>query len=57
MIVVPPKSCILHRIIENKGIIVVRVCTQIIRSSLLSWSSRWTFSKHVLPLDHHYGAI
>ena len=35
----PPKSYILRRIIENRGIIVVRVCTRKIWSSLLSRSS------------------
>ena len=39
LIIVPPKSCILHRIIENRGIIVIRVCTPKIWLSLLSRSS------------------
>ena len=34
LIVVPPKSCILRRIMKNRGIIVVRVCTRKICSSL-----------------------
>ena len=57
LIIVPTKSCILRRIVENRGIIIVRVCTRIIRSSLLSQSSRWTLSIHVLPLDRHHVAI
>ena len=40
LMVVPPKSCMLQRIvIENRGIIIIMVCTQIIRSFLLSLSS------------------
>ena len=57
LIVVPPISVILRRIVKNRGIILVRICTWIIRSSPLTWSSRWTLSIHVLPLDCHHGAI
>ena len=58
MIVVPPKPCMLRRIvIKNRGIIIIRVWTWKIWSPLLSWPSRWALSNHTLPLDHHYKAI
>ena len=39
LIVFPPKSYIMRRIIKNRSIIIVRVCTRKIWSPLLSWSS------------------
>ena len=39
LIVVPPKAIILRRIVKNRGIILVRIITWIIWSSLLNWSS------------------
>ena len=43
LIVVPPISIILQGIVKNRGIILVRIITWIIWSSLLTWSSWWTF--------------
>ena len=57
LIIVPSIYIILQRIVKNRGIIMVRICTWIIRSFLMTWSSRWTLSIHVLPLDCHHGAI
>ena len=57
LIVVPLISIVLRRIVKNTGIILVRIITWTIWSSLLTWSSRWTLSIHPLPLDCHHGAI
>ena len=39
LIVVPHISVILRRIVKNRGIILVRISSWIIGSSLLTWSS------------------
>ena len=55
---VPPKSCMLCRIVINKrASIRIWACTRIIRSSLLTWPSWWALSIHALLITCNLNMI
>ena len=52
LIRIPPKSLLLlHRIMINRVIKIIWICTLIARSSLLTLPSWWALSIHALPMN------